>query len=66
MVGGRWGMVGSRMVGLLVFNKNALAIILEIALVTGGLVRIMCVYHMKLKVAQGITHNATLWTGGSG
>ena len=59
-------MVGSRMVGSLVFDKNALAIILEIALVTGGLVRVMCVYYMKLKVAKDISHDATLWTDGSG
>ena len=52
--------------GLLVFDKNTLAITLEVALVTGELVRVMCVYHMKLKVAQGITHDATLWTGVSG
>ena len=43
MVGGRWGMVGSRMVGLLVFDKNALAITLVVALVTVERVRVMCV-----------------------
>ena len=43
MVGGRWGMVGSRMVGLHVFDKNALAITLVVALVTVECVRVMCV-----------------------
>ena len=46
--------------GLLVYDKTALAITLE------GLVRIMCIYHVKLKMAQVITHEATLWTGDSG
>ena len=51
--------------GLLVYDKTALAITLEVALVTGELVRVMCVYHVKLKVAQGITLDATYWIGGS-
>ena len=51
--------------GLLVFDKNALAITLEVALVTGELVRVICFYHVKLKVSQGITLDATYWTGGS-
>ena len=46
--------------GLLVFDKNALAITLEVALVTGELVRVMCIYHVKLKIAQVITHDAAL------
>ena len=52
--------------GLLVYDKIALAITLEVALVTGGLVRVMCVYHVKLKMAQVITHDVALWTGDSG
>ena len=46
--------------GLLVYNKIVLGITLEVALVTGELVRVMCVYHVKLKMAPVITHDATL------
>ena len=53
-------MVGSRMfdrgplVNLLIFGKIALTIKFECALVTGEEhVRVMCVFHMKIKLTQG-------------
>ena len=46
MVG--WWVVGP-LVGSLVYDKIALVITLEVALITGELVRVMCLYHMKLK-----------------
>ena len=46
--------------GFLVLNKTALAITLEVPLVTGELVRVTCILHVKLKMAQVITHNAEL------
>ena len=66
MVGGKRGMVGSRMVDSPVFDKNALAIRHVVALVTLERVGVMYFYHMILKLAQGHTHSATYWTGGSG
>ena len=59
--------VGSRtLVSFLVYVKIALAITLEIALITGELVRVMCFCHVKLKVSQVFTIDPTYWTGGSG
>ena len=49
--------------GLLVYDKTALAITLEVALVTGELVRVMCFYHVLLKVSQCITFGSTDWAG---
>ena len=44
-------------------NKNAFAITLEVALVTGELVRVMCVLHVKLKMAPVIKLDAALVIG---
>ena len=46
--------------GFLVLNKVVLAIALDVALVTGQLVRVMCNLHVELKMAPVITHVAPL------
>ena len=50
----------------LVYVKIALAITLEIALITGELIRVMCFCHVKLKVSLVFTIDPKYWTGGSG
>ena len=50
----------------LVYVKVALAITLEIALITEELVRVMCFCRVKLKVSQVFTLDPTYWTGGCG